>query len=291
MPSRIIVLGMVRSGTSITTRLVQRWGAYTGPESDLFGDRYGYLEHLGLQKLNDNLMDHNDRIPPDSELLIQRSQDPIYRERALQLLISMDAQTRDHGVDAWVWKDPRLPMLLPFWTKIWDDVIYVIPIRHPLEIIFSAASMEGVAADDLPVSAGLTYWQYNLLNLISFTQGSKRKLFLSFDQLTQNPLAECVRLCHFLDEQCGKPAADAQQLTQTLASEVLSQERHFHEQRSLSEIGQATREQRALYDFLRVKITHSDEAFDQNDFSLYPGWREYLQAMDALLALSQARES
>src|SRR5687767_594061 len=191
MPDRIIVLGMVRSGTSITTRLVQRWGAYTGPDSDLFGDRYGYLEHLGLQKINDELMDNNDRIPPATELLVERPRDPIFRERAQQLLDSMDNQAGKHQASAWVWKDPRLPMLLPFWTNVWNDVIYVIPIRHPMETIHSAASMEGVAPEDLPSSAGLLYWQYNMLNVISYTQGSHRKIFLSFDQLTRHPLAEC----------------------------------------------------------------------------------------------------
>jgi hypothetical protein len=29
-----------------------------------------------------------------------------------------------------------------------------------------------------------------------------------------------------------------------------------------------------------------DETFRGDDFALYPGWREYLQAMDILLALS-----
>jgi hypothetical protein len=54
---------------------------------------------------------------------------------------------------------------------------------------------------------------------------------------------------------------------------------------------QATREQRALYNFLRVKIMYPDEAYQQDDFALYPGWREYLQAMDMLLALSTSQDT
>ncbi|HEY2979790.1 MAG TPA: sulfotransferase, partial [Anaerolineales bacterium] len=135
MTSRIIILGMFRSGTSITARLVQSWGAYAGPESDLFGDRYGYLEHLGLQKLNDELMDLKDRVPPVAELLLERSQDPQYMDRAMQLLDSMDRQAKEHASIAWVWKDPRLPMLLPFWTNLWGNAIYVITVRHPIETI------------------------------------------------------------------------------------------------------------------------------------------------------------
>jgi hypothetical protein len=33
MPHRIIVLGMLHSGTSLTTELVRRWGAYAGTEN------------------------------------------------------------------------------------------------------------------------------------------------------------------------------------------------------------------------------------------------------------------
>jgi hypothetical protein len=291
MPGRIIVLGMFRSGTSLTTRLVQSWGAYAGPSSDLFGDRYGYLEHLGLQKLNDELMDGNDRVPPPAELLIQRSQDPIYKQPAMQLLSRMDQQTEEQQAIAWVWKDPRLPMLLPFWANILGDVIYIIPIRNPVETIFSGASMEGIATDDLPLSAGFAYWQYNMLNILSFTKSSRRKLFMAFDQLIDQPVQESTRLCNFLDEQCGRQSVDKSHRIDVLASRVSPSEHHYHEPRSLAEIQQTTPEQRGLYNFLRVKTLYPNEAFDEHDFALYPGWREYLRAMDMLLAMTKAQET
>jgi len=283
---RIIVLGMVRSGTSLATKLVQQWGAYAGSEQDLFGDRYGYLEHLGLQKLNDELMDNNDRLPLSTDSLVERSRDPIHKERALQLLTVMDEQAKEHRAAAWVWKDPRLPMLLPFWVNLWGDVIYVVTVRHPVETILSGASMEGIADDNLPLPAGFMYWQYNMLGVLSFTQNSRRKIFMGFDQLISNPAQECARLGRFLDEQCERQPADAAQRIEAMASQVKASEHHYRESRSLAETGQATREQRALYDFLRVKTIHPHEVFKEDDFALYPGWREYLQAMDMALSLT-----
>ena len=38
MPERIIVSGIYRSGTSLTTKLVREWGAYAGKSEDLFED-------------------------------------------------------------------------------------------------------------------------------------------------------------------------------------------------------------------------------------------------------------
>jgi len=287
MPKRIIVLGMLRSGTSLCTSLVQSWGAYAGLEQDLFGDRYGYLEHLGLQKFNDDLMEHNDYLPPLPDVLTEHVQEPDYKQRALNLLTLMDEQAKQQGASAWVWKDARLPLTLPFWVNFWDDPVYVVTIRHPVESVLSAARTEEVAPQDLPLSAGLLYWQYNMLNVLLFTRASRRKIFIAYDQLTDRPRQECARLCRFLDEQCGSGAANADRRIEAMASRVEAAGRHYRCEKALAETPQASREQRALYNFLRVKTLCPDEPFDPDDFALYPGWREYLQAMGMLLAASR----
>ncbi len=290
MPERIIVLGLFRSGTSLSTRLVQCWGAYAGREADLFEDRYGYLEHLGLQKLNDEILDHHDRIPPPLEVLEQRALDPGYKEQAVRLLEAMDEEARAAGRIAWVWKDPRLPMVLPFWSRVWGDVVYVVPIRHPAEIVLSAASMDGLEPGQVPLSAGFLYWQFCMLNVLSFTQDSRRKIFVDYDRLVGEPAQVCLDLCRFLDEQCGLPPEGAGERVEAMASQVAAGEHHFREREPFASIDSATREQRALYDFLRVKTLYPQETFHPNDFALYPGWREYLQAIDMLLAAGRTQE-
>ena len=72
MDNRIIVLGVLRSGTSLCTALIHRWGAYVGHEDELFSDQYGSMEHLALQKLNDELLDDEDLVPPADGLLAER---------------------------------------------------------------------------------------------------------------------------------------------------------------------------------------------------------------------------
>ncbi len=290
MVQRIIVLGLFRSGTSLSTRLVQHWGAYTGRDGDLFKDRYGYLEHLGLQKLNDEILDRNDRIPLPADELVRRSSDPNFRTQAQNLLAAMDDQTREDGQIAWVWKDPRLPLALPFWSNLWGDVIYVIPIRHPVEMVRSAASMDGVEPEQVPLSAGLLYWQYCMLNVLTFTRDSRRKIFVDYDQLVRDPYQVCRSLCGFLDDQCDLPPAGSEARTKAMASQVAAGEHHFREPQSFAGFEAATREQRALYNLLRVKTLNPEEAFHPDDFALYPGWREYLQAMDMLLSGSREQE-
>ncbi len=286
MTHRIIICGIYKSGTSLITKLAGEWGAYIGREDDLFQGDHGCLEHLALQKINDDLLDNNSRVPAPVNTLMEKTKDPSFQSRARQALTAMDNETQEHNALAWAWKDPRLPLTLPFWEPMWEDVIYVIPVRHPVETVLSAAKMEGLSPEDTPLSAGFAYWQYCMLNVLSLTQNSRRKIFIAYDQLTGDPRRECARLCHFLDEQCGRQSADAGQRIEALVSQVEAGRHHYRESRSLAEMELVTREQRALYDFLRVKTIHPHEAFNEDDFALYPGWREYLQALDMLLSLS-----
>jgi len=284
MPKRIIVAGIYRSGTSLTSELIHRWGAYAGREEDIFKDEYGYMEHLALQKLNDELLNNNSRVPTPADQLMDKAQDPVLKEKALQILAAMDAEAEENQAVAWVWKDPRLPLVLPFWSSIWGDVIYVITVRHPVETIISAANMEGLEPDQVPLSAGFAYWQFCMLNVLTFTQDSRRKLFIAYDQLIQNPQQECARLCHFLDTQCEISSEDAVQRINSLSAQISVKKHHFQHPQALAEVGTTTREQRALFNFLRVKTMYPDEVFNNDDFAIYPGWREYLQVIDMLVS-------
>jgi hypothetical protein len=264
--------------------LIHRWGAYAGRAEEIFQDDYGYLEHLALQKLNDDLLNNNSRVPVPAEEIMEMAQDPLLKERALQILEAMDREAEQNQAIAWVWKDPRLPLVIPFWAEIWGDVIYAIPVRHPVETILSAASMEGLAPEEVLLSAGFAYWQFCMLNVISFTDNSRRKLFIGYDQLIQQPRVECARLCQFLDEQCSVSFETANQRIGAMESQIAVSQRHYQSPKSLAEMEISTREQRALYDFLRVKTLYPDEPFNKEDYALYPGWREYLQAMDMLVS-------
>ncbi len=296
MPKRVIVLGVLRSGTSLTADLVRRWGAYAGQENELWKSDindprgYGYMEYVPLQQLNDELLDNNDRVPLPNDLLAKKAAEQTYQDKALQLVRSMDNRTSEEKAIAWIWKDARLPLTLPFWTKFWEDAIYIVTVRHPAETALSAAKTELLDQENLPFSAAFAYWQFCMLNILSFTQNSPHKLFIAYDRLVDDPVGECTRLCRFLDEQCDLPSESTQARVETMLSRVSGGQRHYHYGKSLAEMYQSTKEQRALYDFLRVKTIYPNEAFNEADFALYPGWQEYLQCMDMLMGSGQMGE-
>jgi hypothetical protein len=290
MPHRIIICGIYRSGTSLITKLTREWGAYAGKAEDLFQDEYGYLEHLALQKLNDDLLGDNSRVPTPVEILLEKSKDPTLIKRAQQILTEMDAEALSNNANTWAWKDPRLPLAIPFWADLWQDAIYIIPVRHPVETILSAAKMEGIEADQVPLSAGFAFWQFSMLNVINFTQSNPRKIFIAYDQLLENPQLECERLCTFLDEQCGMDRTTSAGRVQAMSSQISSAQRHYQSPASLADLETASPEQRALYNFLRVKTMYPNETFNPNDFAMHAGWLEYLQTMDMLVASMQAMQ-
>jgi hypothetical protein len=288
MTHRIMVCGIYKSGTSLVTGLLNKWGAYIGRDDDLFQGDHGCLEHLALMQLNDELLNNNDRVPTPVKILKEKANDQNLRNRAQTSLTNMDNEARENKATAWAWKDPRLPMVLPFWEPIWDkNVIYVIPVRHPIETIFSAAKMEGLTPEQVPLSAGLAYWQFSMLNILMFTQNNPRKIFVAYDKLIENPQQECERLGYFLDEQCGMELETTKQRVAAMSNLVTSDRYHQRHTDSLADLPVCTAEQRALYNFLRVKTLYPDEPFNPDDFALYPGWLEYLQTMDALVSFMQ----
>jgi hypothetical protein len=160
-----------------------------------------------------------------------------------------------------------------------------------VETILSASKMEGLEPDQVPLSAGFVYWQFCMLNILNFTEKSHRKLFVAYDQLLKDPQKECTRLCDFLDLHCEVSSENKIQRVAMMSEQITAKQHHFQYPRALAEVKVTTREQRALFNFLRLKTMYPDEVFNHDDFAIYPGWMEYLQTIDALVSLTSTQES
>jgi len=286
MSKHIIVLGMHRGGTSLVANLLHRWGAYAGQAHQLLAadqnNLQGYWEYLPLIQFNQQLLNSVGAswfIPPgvDEEKAIENlAADPVYKRRAEQLL----AEMRKGGQD-WLWKDPRLAVLLSFWKKMWGEAIYVVTVRHPLEIAMSLRKR-----DRLPISASLLIWQHYMLEALRQTEGSKDRIFISYENLINTPVEQCQRLASFIDRAC-EYERDRESLVGNMVGAINTQLRHNISSIPFSDVPQATREQKALYLYLNEMAQDRAEPFEQLSVELYPGWKEYLQTFDALSKLWQ----
>lgn len=122
----VIVVGMARSGTSMTADLFQRHGYFVAAEQAELrsGDKFnpsGYWEASRLLDANREVLrasgythDNTWMFPPIGESCAARvwTLDPLDGHREL---IHLYEQNRP-----WVWKDPRLCFTLPYWWRLMD---------------------------------------------------------------------------------------------------------------------------------------------------------------------------
>lgn len=196
--SIFVVLGMHRGGTSAITRGLKVLGVDLGtnliPASIGVNDR-GFWEDAEINAINIRLLnalnvDWHSLSPPDrSGFLASDARDLI--PLALNLLGS---RTRSHlrfGL-----KDPRLPVLLPFWQNVFAQLgltpHYVISCRNPLSVARSLATRDGFD----PCKSHLL-WLSHMFSSWSDTLDARR-VVVDYDRLLDAPGLQLERIARGL---------------------------------------------------------------------------------------------
>lgn len=154
----VVVLGMHRSGTSLTARLLQDMGWYLGEAADLLGPREdnpeGFFERADVQVLNDTVLERLDAswdAPPGPEEFGPLLDSRLEKELD-ELLSSLRAAAGDRPFAI---KDPRLCVVWPLWARhLPADVTLVLTVRDPVEVARSL-----YARDHMPLHLGLALWE------------------------------------------------------------------------------------------------------------------------------------
>jgi hypothetical protein len=131
----VLVIGMHRSGTSLTTRIVNIMGYTIGNEADIIeadaGNPTGYWEHRSFVSLNRKLLAAYLMPKVVSNFLF-----PKLKQKAAELILSFKDCSRI------VLKDPIASITLPFWVEViktclsGNDVKIstIICVRNPLDV-------------------------------------------------------------------------------------------------------------------------------------------------------------
>jgi hypothetical protein len=283
----IIVLGAERSGTSVVTDMIHRWGAYAGePEQLTAANEHNPQGQWEYNPLWDFLAELGDFAqgatwwdPAFEERIMAKLQRQEFRDKALALIAAMERERRP-----WVWKDPALCHFLPFWKPLWGDVAYVITVRHPYDVARSwqrYAVPAHLQASVNPLACNLLRWQHMMLMVLRATNDVASKIFVEYEALVQEPLAQARRLAAFLDEHCGGMPSAAQS-TRAMAQRVDPASWHHRSDRPLSEIAEATTAQKRLYEFVRSKVWKPEKVF-VNEYPMPPGWWEFVHNEEAVI--------
>ncbi len=280
----IIILGVDRSGTSLIAELVHRWGAYAGEESELApgneSNPQGYWEYMPMEDFLSDLsrsVGLSDWHPSFPELMRQRSQDPKHRERAKELIGRMESAGRP-----WSWKEPYLCTTLPFWQAIWENPIFIIPVRNPHH---SALSYERFILTEKfygkvhLVGLFLLRWQHFMLSILSHAERNPSTVFIHYEETLRAPVEQCRRLASFLDRECGVTEPTPERLMQMIEAINPSLWRH-KSGIPFDELPEAASEHKALYAYLQRKVADPSLPFDPALYPLPACGREYLENFD-----------
>lgn len=181
------VLGMHRSGTSLITQILSKFGLYTGNREDMLdpneANKDGYFEIKKVVEINDEILLENNMIWC------------CVKENALNLHTKKETDIEDFikefceksGNKDIAIKDPRFCLLEPIWRK--EILIFgmkpkvIVVIRHPYEVAKSL-----VHRDNIEFSYALKIWFYYnicILNII-IQYPIEDLLFLSYQDFFNN---------------------------------------------------------------------------------------------------------
>lgn len=191
-----VVLGMHRSGTSLTTRLLGDLGWYLGQPNELLGPREdnpeGFFERADVQVLNDQVLSRLGASwdgPPEPEELRDLT-DGSVEEQLAALVAAMKA---DAGESPFALKDPRLCVLWPLWEpQLPPTTTLVLTFRHPAEV---AASLH--RRDGLPVATGLGLWEVYVRRALAAAR-DRAAVVVRYGDLVAQPEETIERLAEAL---------------------------------------------------------------------------------------------
>lgn len=103
----------------------------------------------------------------------------------------------------WVWKDPRLTVLLPFWAPILGDTVVLVPIRDPVATAVSISRRDGFSLEQ-----SLAIVETHTRLLLQALEG-RRALIADYERLVADPNQWCSQLYDFA-AQAGLPVGDPQ---------------------------------------------------------------------------------
>jgi len=172
---------MHRSGSSALTRVLNLHGMELGsrlmaPQTD---NETGFWEHQDIVDIHDQILKTlnsawDDEILPD-QWWLKTSLRP-YRKELAKILLREFSQYR-----LWGTKDPRMCRLLPLWFPLFEKLkcrpVFVLGIRHPLEVAKSLEKRNGFS-----LQRGERLWFQHSLLLERSTRGFPRAI-VPYEQL------------------------------------------------------------------------------------------------------------
>ncbi|MEZ5575141.1 MAG: glycosyltransferase [Candidatus Competibacteraceae bacterium] len=190
-------MGMHRSGTSLTARLLNLMGVYFGPEDALMeADRFnpkGYWERKDVYQLNKSILQQAgypywDQISSMNFEHLSKEGLADFNQQLKKLILRLDTNR------PWFIKDPRLCLTFPLWRKHLEFPICIHVYRSPIQIAQSLRTRNGFS-----LQLGVALWEKYTIEALKATTGCPELLILHSDIMIR-PLQVIANLYQQLTE-------------------------------------------------------------------------------------------
>ncbi len=201
----IVVMGMHRSGTSLTSRMLEAGGVYFGAPEDLAppaeDNVRGFWEHLEIRAINEELLVRlggDWRSPPASHDGLADDANDDLRERARAVLCDLSRVSPLTG-----WKDPRTALVLPFWRSLLGHAMHpILCVRHPRSVAASLERRDGMP----PVLARFLWREYSARAVADLGEAP---IIVAYEEVLRDPVGQSARLATALAPSVGNLDAEA----------------------------------------------------------------------------------
>ena len=192
----VVVLGMHRSGTSLTAMMLDRMGISAGDPVDLLpanpANPEGFWESGTVVEANDLLLTAAGASwveAADFDIArIPEGARSTFRDKSHEWTRHMAAHA------AWFVKDPRLCLTLPLWLPFLKAPTFVLVLRHPVAVAKSLLERDG-----LPLAGGLALWELYMRSALTAIRGQPVHVVVHED-IIADPDGEVRRLADFLGQ-------------------------------------------------------------------------------------------
>lgn len=267
---------MDRSGTSMTSSLVQRWARYDGDPCkrtiiDLSNPK-GYYESRDLEvALADaifHILDHQE-VSCWSPVFNERLQNLVTDNTHFVGILEHEFQfLHDIGIP-WCSKTPLLSVTVALWKHFVSNPVLVITVRNPYDTAKSLLKFENKKESREKIALNLLRWQHYLMRILKDTAKFERRIFVSYDEVIENPQQQITKLGNFLEQQFPKHT-DSQSAIKDMLAMVEPSLHRNNTHVSFEMCEEATQTQKELYAHL-VEMTESQTEsadFDYDRFQL-----------------------
>jgi hypothetical protein len=204
----ILVIGIIRSGTSAITKGLSTMGVSLLPipsfftPSDSFNAK-GYWEDIDVKSLNTKMLkslsvrkSYFRNFLPITEAENNYLYDQGFFTQASELLCKKLSASQPLGI-----KDPLITLLLPFWKRVFQasDISpsFVIALRNPINVVASISRFTEQSSEE---SCWKFFWMWVsfLLSCVEYAVDDQ-SIIVDYQELLKNPASQMKRVAHALN--------------------------------------------------------------------------------------------